>query len=87
MFKETAKSNEPIHQVDAPSYTFSATTAQAVDGMYFVFDSISLDELLGPMKAIENPQWMQTMMLPIDFVHIAASCGQRTRFMPSSATT
>jgi hypothetical protein len=34
------------------------------DGMEFTFDSTSLDELLGPMKAIENPQWMQTMMLP-----------------------
>jgi hypothetical protein len=64
-FKDTAHVNEPIHQVDAPPYTFGATTAaQPVDSMDFVFDSISLDELLGPMKAIENPQWMQTMMLP-----------------------
>jgi hypothetical protein len=62
VFKDTANNNEPIHQVDAPSYTFGATTAQPVDGMDFVFDSISLDELLGPMKANENPQWMQTMM-------------------------
>jgi len=65
VFKDTANINEPIHQVDAPSYTFgSTTTAPPADSMDFVFDSISLDELLGPMKAIENPQWMQTMMLP-----------------------
>ena len=65
VFKDTANNNEPIHQVNAPSYAFGPTNAaQPVDGMDFVFDSISLDELLGPMKAIENPQWMQTMMLP-----------------------
>ena len=62
VFKGT-NNNEPINQVDAPSYTFGATTAQP-DGMDFAFDSISLDELLGPMKANENPQWMQIMMLP-----------------------
>jgi len=63
-FTDTANSNEPIHQVDVPPYTFGATTAQPVDVMDFTFDPISLDDLLGPMKAIENPQWMQTMMLP-----------------------
>jgi hypothetical protein len=65
-FKDTANINEPIHPVDAPPYTFGATTTvqPAADSMDFVFDSFSLDELLGPMKAIENPQWMQTMMLP-----------------------
>jgi hypothetical protein len=65
-FKDTANINEPIHPVDAPPYTFGPTTTvqPAADGMDFVFDSFSLDELLGPMKAIENPQWMQTMMLP-----------------------
>ena len=85
VFKDTANINEPIHQVDAPSYTFgSTTTAPPADSMDFVFDSISLDELLGPMKAIENPQWMQTMMLPgcvLLFIvvilvsnHLCASC-------------
>jgi len=64
VFKDTANNNEPFHQVDAPPYTFGPTTAQPADVMDFTFDSISLDELLGPMKAIENPQWMQTMMLP-----------------------
>lgn len=63
--KDTANINEPFHRLDAPpSYNFGATAAQPADGMDFVFDSFSLDELLGPMKAIENPQWMQTMMLP-----------------------
>ena len=60
----TANNNEPITQLDAPSYTFGATTGQPSDDMDFTFDSITIDELLGPMKAIENPQWMQTMMLP-----------------------
>ncbi|KAF8264089.1 fungal-specific transcription factor domain-containing protein [Lactarius quietus] len=64
-FTETANSNEPIHQVDVPSpYTFGATSAvQPIDVMDFAFE---IDDLLGPMKAIasENPQWMQTMMLP-----------------------
>ena len=55
-FKDTANNNKTIHQVDAPSYTFGATTTQPIPGMDFVFDSISLDELLGPMKVIENPQ-------------------------------
>ena len=62
VFKGT-NNNEPINQVEAPSYTFGATTAQP-DGMDFAFDSLSIDELLGPMKAIEDPQWMQDMMLP-----------------------
>jgi hypothetical protein len=63
-FKDTTHHSEPIHEVDAPSYTFGATTGQPSDVMDFTFDSISIDDLLGPMKAIENPQWMQTMMLP-----------------------
>ncbi|KAI9449290.1 hypothetical protein BJY52DRAFT_1227874 [Lactarius psammicola] len=51
----TANNNEPIHQFEAPPG----------DVMDFTFDSmISIDDLLGPMKAIENPHWMQTMMLP-----------------------
>jgi len=63
-FKDTAHHSEPIHEVDAPSYTFGVTTGQPSEAMDFTFDSISIDDLLGPMKAIENPQWMQTMMLP-----------------------
>jgi len=64
---QTANNNEPIHQLDSPSYTFGSTTptGQPNDVMDFTFDSmISIDDLLGPMKAIENPHWMQTMMLP-----------------------
>ncbi|KAH9051379.1 fungal-specific transcription factor domain-containing protein [Lactarius deliciosus] len=61
--------HEPMHQLETPSYTFGATTSQSgagagdANGMDFTFD-ISIDELLGPMEAIENPLWMQTMMLP-----------------------
>ncbi|KAH8976971.1 fungal-specific transcription factor domain-containing protein [Lactarius hatsudake] len=61
--------HEPMHQLETESYTFGATTSQSgagagdANGMDFTFD-ISIDELLGPMKAIENPLWMQTMMLP-----------------------
>ncbi|KAH9162835.1 fungal-specific transcription factor domain-containing protein [Lactarius sanguifluus] len=67
---QSANRNEPMHQVETPSYTFGATTAGQpgsgsgdANAMDFTFD-ISIDELLGPMKAIENPLWMQTMMLP-----------------------
>lgn len=60
----TANNNEPIHQLDVPSYTFGTAAGQLNDVMDFTFDSISNDDLLGPMKAIENPLWMQTMMLP-----------------------
>ncbi|KAH9018312.1 hypothetical protein EDB84DRAFT_1566471 [Lactarius hengduanensis] len=60
--------NEPMHQLETPPYMFGATTGQPgqpgdANAMDFTFD-ISIDELLGPMKAIENPLWMQTMMLP-----------------------
>ncbi|KAH9030570.1 fungal-specific transcription factor domain-containing protein [Lactarius deliciosus] len=60
--------NEPMHQLETPPYTFGATAGQPgqpgdANAMDFTFD-ISIDELLGPMKAIENPLWMQTMMLP-----------------------
>ena len=55
VFKDTANNNETIHQIDAPSYMFGATMAQPTDSTDFVFYSISLDELLGSMKAIENP--------------------------------
>jgi hypothetical protein len=64
-FKEvTANNNEPI-QLDPPSFTFGTTTTgqHLSDPMDFTFDSF--DDLLGPMKAIvDNPGWMQTMMLP-----------------------
>jgi hypothetical protein len=64
-FKDTVNNNEPIQQLDPPPYTFGATTAgQRSDVMDFTFDSIGIDDLLGPMKAIDNPLWMQTMMLP-----------------------
>jgi hypothetical protein len=56
--------NEPVQQPDAPSYTFGATTGQPSDTMDFTFDSTSIDDLLGPMKAIENTPWMPAMMLP-----------------------
>ncbi|KAH9024620.1 fungal-specific transcription factor domain-containing protein [Lactarius pseudohatsudake] len=60
--------SEPMHQLETPPYMFGATTGQPgqpgdANAMDFTFD-ISIDELLGPMKAIENPLWMQTMMLP-----------------------
>ena len=63
-FKDAANNIGAIHQLDAQSYKFGATTGQPSDVMDFTFDSVSKDELLGPMKAIENPEWMQTMMLP-----------------------
>jgi hypothetical protein len=49
--------NGPIHPI-------GATTGQPSDAMDSTFDSILNDDLLGPMNAIANPQWMQTMMLP-----------------------
>jgi hypothetical protein len=90
-FKNTAN-NRPIHQLDPP-YTFGATAGQHSDVMDFTFDSIAIDDFLEPMEAIENPLWMQTMMLPgcaspfvfslfsslSVFVHSAASRGQLTR--------
>ena len=60
-FKDTAD-NQPTHQL-AP-YTFGANSGQPGDAMDFTFDSVSIDDLLEPMEAIENPLWMQTMMLP-----------------------
>lgn len=67
LFKDTVavNTNEPIHQVEIPPYTFGASAGhQHIDAMDFTFDSIAIDDLLGPMKAIDNPLWMQTMMLP-----------------------
>jgi hypothetical protein len=62
--KQKKIDNEPIHPFDAPSYTSVPTASQPSDAMGSTFDSILSDDLLGPMNAIENPQWMQTMMLP-----------------------
>jgi hypothetical protein len=68
LFKDTAvNNNEPILPLDPPLYTFGANAAgqqqhQHIDAMDF---TLEIDDLLGPMKAIvENPLWMQTMMLP-----------------------
>ncbi|KAH9031018.1 fungal-specific transcription factor domain-containing protein [Lactarius pseudohatsudake] len=99
----SSANNEPMHQVETPPYMFGATTGQPgqpgdANAMDFTFD-ISIDELLGPMKAIENPLWMQTMMLPgcvvlspvfwfgSDHQHPAVSRGRRTRVMPSLEIT
>jgi hypothetical protein len=59
---DTAHDSEPVHSLEAPSYTFNPpATSPLNDSMDFTFE---IEDLLGPMKAIENPLWMQTMMLP-----------------------
>ena len=63
-FKDAAHNVDPIRQLDAQSYGFGATTSQPSDIVDSTFDPGAIDELLGPMKAIENPEWMQTMTLP-----------------------
>ena len=65
-FKDTAKINEPIQPLEPLPYHFGTNAPPPSNpmDMDFTFDSIAIDELLGPMKAIDNPLWMQTMMLP-----------------------
>ena len=63
-FKDAANKADPIRQLDAQSYAFGATTSQPSDIVDSTFDTDSIDELLGPMEAIENPEWTQTMMSP-----------------------
>ena len=101
-FKDTAKINEPTQPLEPLPYQFGSNAAppsSAMD-MDFTFDSIAIDELLGPMKAIDNPLWMQTMMLPgyvLACLKILGSAylivcsadfrGRRTRVIHTLATT
>ncbi len=43
-FRDTTNNNEPIHQHDAPSYTFGTTTGQHSDVMDFTFELMTCSD-------------------------------------------
>jgi hypothetical protein len=60
------QTNEPLYHVQTPPFSFGGQD-QPSEAMDFTFDTITTagsDDMLAAMRAIQNPTWWHTMMMP-----------------------